>query len=155
MTPDEALARTAINAVVCTYGFALDTGKFAELGALFTPAAKLRDNFGESAPGPQGIVEYLKTAINAPIAEGTRAPRFMRHNITSHRSRFSDEVHAIADTYFLAVSDSMPDHWGRYRDTLERGADGEWRFTDRSVIVEGWAEHSWYAGRLAAAQTVT
>lgn len=151
MNSDEVAARVAIQDRVHSYAVLLDTGKFADLGALFAPDAILKDSYGTSTPGPEGVVAYLKSAIAVELPPDTPRPRFMRHNITSHRVRMVDRSSASADTYFIAVTDHGPDHWGRYRDTVVR-LDGVWCFADRAVIVEGHATPSWYAGRAAAGE---
>ncbi len=152
MNAGEMTARLAIHDLVHSYAVLLDTGKMDQLAQLFTADAVLNDNYGESDPGRDGVVAYLLAAINVPLPADSPRPKFMRHNITTHRVQMTDPSTAKADTYFVAVTDTQPDHWGRYRDKIVHTEDG-WRFDHRAIFVEGWAESSWYAVRAAAGES--
>ena len=52
---------------------------------------------------------------------------------------------ARAASYFFAITERGPDHWGRYRDRLVL-RDGRWLFAERKVRVDGRAEGGWSAG---------
>lgn len=154
MDENELIARAAIHDLVHSYAVMLDTGKMAELAQLFATDAVLNDSYGSSEPGPENVIAYLQSAINIELPDNTSRPKFMRHNITTHRVRMTDGSSAKADTYFMAVTDVGPDHWGRYRDDVVRTAEG-WRFGHRAVIVEGYGGASWYAARAAAGEAAS
>lgn len=73
-------------------------------------------------------------------------PNFIRHHITTVRIDFTSDTTADTDSYFIAVTDlAVPDHWGRWRDTFRRGADGRWLLTRKEPVIEGFAPGSWVA----------
>jgi hypothetical protein len=49
---------------------------------------------------------------------------------------------ASAASYFLAITERGPDHWGRYRDRLV-AVGGRWLFHHRRVRTDGHAPGSW------------
>jgi hypothetical protein len=65
----------------------------------------------------------------------------LRHHVSSIRISVDGDT-ARGASYFLAVTDRGPDHWGRYADRYTRRGDG-WCFAHRRVFHEGRAEGSW------------
>jgi hypothetical protein len=68
--------------------------------------------------------------------------------VSSLRVDFPSRTDAVATSYFLAITASGPDHWGRYRDRL-RAVDDRWLFAHRQATVDGWAPGSWAGQRRA------
>ena len=146
--PDALLERLAIEELLSRYPFLVDRGRFAELSTLFTPDGIMDGPVGGPAVGQRDIEEFFRHSATKPVAG--RAPKLMRHNITSQRIELNDDQAASADSYFLAVSDVGLDHWGRYRDLLVK-TDGVWRFGKRQLTVDGFADGSWWEQNIAGA----
>lgn len=86
--------------------------------------------------------------IQSIVATGQ--PNFIRHHITTVVFEFPSDELAYTDTYFIVYTDiAQPDHWGRWKDRLRKQANGDWLFENKSVIIEGWAEVSFWADLMA------
>ena len=138
----EVAARVAIGEVMARYVRCADSGRSEELAALFADDGVLRTDADE-VRGRDAIAAFLE-AQKASLAGGGR----IRHHVSSVRVDLEDEGHAGAVSYFLALTAVGLDHWGTYRDRLER-VDGRWCFAERSAHVEGSAPGSWAEGRRA------
>jgi hypothetical protein len=143
------LDRAAIEALLGDYAEAADRGRSAELAALFAADGVLEIS-GESFDagvyrGREEIVARLeRTREEMPATE---AVPILRHHLATVRVRPTAADAARVDAYFLAVTGSGPDHWGRYSDRVERTAEG-WRFAHRKVVHEGHAADSWLRHQL-------
>jgi hypothetical protein len=143
----EVAARVAIGDLLHTYAFLVDTHKYDDLAQLFTEDGTITDANVGTFTGPHEIVRFFSEASQIPLPEGWPQPRLMRHHLTSTRVRLADEPTATCDAYFVAMTDTRADHWGRYRDSVTLTPAG-WRFATRLLVVEGYAEQSWYGARL-------
>ena len=133
-------ARAAIQHTFASYVRFADTGRSADLAALFAEDGVLRTDTGE-ATGRAAITAFLEDAKRSLAADPRGAGR-IRHHVSSVYVTFPTPDEARATSYFLAVTAAGPDHWGRYRDRLARVGD-EWRFIERVAAVEGHAPGSW------------
>lgn len=146
----ELLDRAAIETLVGDYAEAADRGRSAELAALFTADGVL-EIIGESFDaglyrGRAEIVARLeRTREEMPATE---AAPLLRHHLATVRVRPTAVDAARVDAYFLAVTGSGPDHWGRYSDRVVRSAEEGWRFAHRKVVHEGHAADSWLRRQL-------
>jgi hypothetical protein len=148
------LDTTAIRALVDDYAEAADRGRSAELAALFAPDGVLEIS-GESFDaglytGREEILTRLEQTRGL-IPPGAEAP-LIRHHLSTVRVRQSAPDKARVDSYFLAVTATGPDHWGRYSDRVIATATNGWCFAHRRVIHEGHAADSWLARGLATAR---
>lgn len=143
MEPRELAARLEIEDAVARYVRYADSGRSADLAALFTEQGVLTAGDDE-AHGRAAITAYLD-ATKASLAGGDTAGR-IRHHVSSLRIDVTSETTAAATCYFLAITIHGPDHWGVYRDQLVH-EEGRWRFARRDAIVEGHAPGGWAAGR--------
>ena len=141
MAASEVAARVAISDTTARYVRCADSGRSAELAALFADEGLLRTDAAE-VRGPAAIASYLDAQKASLAGSGGR----IRHHVSSVRVDFEDEDHARAVSYFLALTAIGLDHWGTYRDRLER-VGGQWRFAERAAHVEGSAPGSWAGGR--------
>lgn len=143
------LDRAAIEDLLGAYAEAADRGRSAELAELFIADGVL-EILGESFDagrhaGREAIVARLeRTRAEMPATE---AAPLLRHHLATIRIRFATADAARVDAYFLAVTGSGPDHWGRYSDQVVHTAAG-WRFAHRKVIHEGHAVDSWLRRQL-------
>jgi hypothetical protein len=147
MSPEEVAARVAIGDLMHTYAFLVDTHKYGELAQLFTDDGAITDSNVGTFTGPSEIVRFFTEATQTPLPDGWPQPRLMRHHLTSCGVRMTSDQAATCDAYFVARTDTRADHWGRYRDKVTLTTSG-WRFASRLLVVEGYAEQSWYGARL-------
>ncbi|HZZ53674.1 MAG TPA: nuclear transport factor 2 family protein [Trebonia sp.] len=127
---ERAAARSAITEILHRYAnMAVEQADFAGMTVLFTPDGKFVLPDGTELPC---------TEI-ARVVNGVE-PSFIRHHITTIQIDFTGDGRATADSYFIAYTDlAQPDHWGRWRDSLQRQEDGRWLLTSKQPIVEGWS----------------
>ena len=140
----ELVARELVRETIARYAHSADRGRFAELVALFTEDGVLEIDGRSLLCGRTAIADFL--GDTKPSLSSTLEHPFIRH----HTSSITVEVHspneASAKSYFLAITERGPDHWGRYRDRLTRVGD-RWLFRHRHVRVDGHAPNSWRATR--------
>ena len=139
----ELIAREGIRDTIMAYAHLVDRGRIDELLALFTPDGILHANDLPPACGHEAIRAFLG-GTKARLAAETARP-WIRHHVSSLRIDVIGHDTATAVSYFLAITERGPDHWGRYRDRLV-AAGGRWRFAERRVRTDGHAPDSW-AGR--------
>ena len=140
----ELVAREQIRDLVAAYAHLADTGRFAELGALFSPDGVLEVEARERLRGRDAIQAFLAGA--GTHLEATTGERLVRHHVSSHRMVLESTDRARGAAYFLVVTARGPDHWGRYRDVYVAGID-RWMLAHRHVRVDGWVAGSWAATR--------
>ena len=75
-------------------------------------------------------------------AQAFMAKPYLRHHLSSIHIELDLPGEARSTGYFLAITDTGPDHWGRYRDALRH--DGtSWRIQHRRLQLEGRAPGGW------------
>ena len=145
----ELLAIQAIRDVIGAYLEAADRGRSQALADLFAPGGVLEitgPTFDAGRyEGPDAILARLERS-REDLSARTDVP-LLRHHVSSVRIKLDPAaVAARADSYFLAITESGPDHWGRYQDRLALDEHG-WRFVHRRVVHEGSREGSWLRRR--------
>jgi hypothetical protein len=140
----ELAAREAIRDLVAAYTHCGDGGRFDDLCALFTPDGVLDLDDGRVFTGREALRGFLTGTSSSLHATGERP--FIRHHVSSRQVTIDDPAHAHGASYFFAVTQRGPDHWGRYRDRYVC-QDGRWHFAHRRVRVDGMAPGSWAAER--------
>jgi ketosteroid isomerase-like protein len=144
MDLEEVVAREEIRDLVSRYTAFGDRGRLADMAALFAPDGVLAVEGEEPRTGPREIQDFLE-GVGRSLRDAATATS-MHHHVSSVTIELLDADSARSSAYFLVVTDRGPDHWGRYRDELRRGADG-WRFARRSVRTDGEIPGSWAAER--------
>jgi hypothetical protein len=129
----EIEAREAIRDTIARYAHAADTGRFADLAALFVEDGTLEIDGLPVLRGRGAIVGFLG---ERKLPAGGAARRFIRHHVTSIRIDLASPEAASSKCYFLAITERGPDHWGVYRDSLVRVGE-DWLFRSRRVRVDG------------------
>jgi hypothetical protein len=142
-----SLDRSAIEQLLSRYPFLVDRQKFEEIASLFTLDGVMEGPVGSPGVGRDGIVEFFRHSATKPVLG--RAPKLMRHHVTSQRIDLLDDQHAASDSYFMALSDVGLDHWGRYRDTIVQ-IDGSWLIAKRLLVVDGFTAGSWWEQNVGA-----
>ena len=140
----ELIAREAIRETLARYAHCADSGRFGDLANLFAEDGVLEIDGREPLVGRVVIVKFLG---NTKASLGSTLERpYIRHHTSSVSIELHDERTASSRSYFLAITECGPDHWGRYRDDLAL-VDGRWLFGKRRVKVDGHSPTSWRATR--------
>jgi ketosteroid isomerase-like protein len=147
---EELLDEAAIRALVNDYAEAADRGRSSELAALFAPDGVLEIS-GESFDagvyrGREEIIARLERSRESLVETADRP--LLRHHLATVRVRPQGPGTARVDAYFLALTESGPDHWGRYSDRVVAVAGEGWFFAHRRVVHEGHAPASWLRRQL-------
>ena len=144
----ELIARESIRDCIARYNANGDTGRWDEMMTVFAPDA-IFEPFDEVIVGAEAIRAFLvgvaeRTAKRPQSEEATAGGRqFVRHFTATTQIDVLNESHARARSYYMVVTASGVDHWGRYID--EYGIiDGRWVITKRVVTTDaayagGWA----------------
>lgn len=142
MELSELVAREAVRDLVARYTGTGDRGRSAELAALFAVDGVLDvgDHGGRWEGRDRIEAELLAVADRVAVAGSSPGP--VRHHVSSLVIDVIGPTEATASSYFLVFTGIGVDHWGRYRDRFAVGPDGEWRFTERTVRVDGHVEGS-------------
>jgi SnoaL-like protein len=140
----ELIARESIRETIARYAHYADTGRFAELVGLFTEDGILEIHERPPLRSRTAIAEFLN-GTRASLAATVERP-YIRHHTSSLTIEVLSPDEAGAKSYFLAITDRGPDHWGRYRDSLARVGD-TWLFRHRLVRPDGHSPSSWRATR--------
>ena len=140
----ELAARERIRDTIAHYAHYADTGRFAELVALFAADGVLEIDGRDPVRGREAILAFL-TSTQTSLAATLQRP-YIRHHVSSITIEVHGPNDASAASYFLAITERGPDHWGRYRDQLARVGE-LWLFRHRRVRPDGHGERSWRATR--------
>jgi hypothetical protein len=137
MRPDELAAREAVRDSIARYAHAVDHGRFDEAAACFVEHGVLDVRGAGRHEGRTAIVDVFSGAGQKLASTSTQA--FVRHHVSSTLIELDvTSGRATAQSYFFVVTEIGPDHWGSYRDELQRDdGTGRWLFTERKVTVEG------------------
>ena len=142
MELSELAGREAVRDLVARYTWAGDRGRSAELAHLFAPDGVLDvGEHGGRWVGPAEIISQLD-AVTERVAMAGTSPGPVRHHVSSLVIDMTSTTEATSSSYFLVLTGIGIDHWGRYRDTFALSPDGQWRFTERSVRVDGHTDGS-------------
>jgi ketosteroid isomerase-like protein len=139
----ELIARESIRETVASYAHLVDSGRFDEVVQLFVPDGVLEVKGREPAAGHDGLRAFF-SGVGQDLAATTTVP-LIRHYTSNLSIDVQGPDDADARCYFLAVTETGVDHWGRYRDHLVP-RDGRWLFAHRfvrtdGVVPGGWAEN--------------
>jgi hypothetical protein len=152
----ELKAREQIRDLVARYNAYGDSGRVAQVLALFAPDAVVDIVGHRSYRGRDEIAELFRAAADsgsAPSAAdleattratptATRVPVPIWHHTSTLVIDVENPTRAAGRCYFAVLTPAGLDHWGRYRDEYA-AADGGWRFTARSVRVDGMVDGGW------------
>src|SRR2546422_11647547 len=121
----ELIARELVRETVMRYVHLVDAGRIDELLELFAEDATLEA--GERPPARGGAaIRALFLDTQTRLAAATTRP-LIRHHVSSLEVDVLGPARATARSYFLAITERGPDHWGRYRDRLGH-LQGPWPF---------------------------
>ena len=137
----ELQVREAVRDTIARYLHGGDRARLDELASTFAVDGELLIDDEPPVRGRAAIVERLSSVPAAPGSDGTR---LLHHHVSSVRFLSVTREKVEAASYFLAVTERGPDHWGRYRDVLVPDGDA-WVFARRTVTVSGSAPESRFA----------
>ena len=137
MRPDELAAREQVRETIARYAHAVDHGRFDDASECFKEHGALDVRGAGRHEGRAAIAEMFAGA-GRKLAS-TSKDALIRHHVSSIQIDLDVTAgRAHAKSYFFVVTEVGPDHWGSYRDTLERDdTTGRWLFTERIVAVDG------------------
>src|SRR3989442_9432081 len=135
----ELAAREAIRETVARYAHLVDRGRIDELVDLFVEDGVLEAGDRPPARGRAAIRElFLETGKR--LASASARP-LIRHHVSNLAIDVTGPDDATAESYFLAMPDRGPAHWGRYRDRFVRRGS-RWLFQRRRARTDGHAPRS-------------
>src|SRR4051812_32281331 len=134
----EISAREHVRDLIAHYNLAGDRGWIDDMLGLFAPDATLTID-GEDHVGLDAIRAVFTTATGPH-------PELIRHLTATLQIDAPTPEQASSRCYFQVLTVNGLDHWGRYTDRFGV-VDGEWRFTHRSVRVDGATPGGWAALR--------
>jgi len=135
----ELAARESIRETVAAYTHLVDTGRIDDVVALFADDGTLEAGDRAPARGHAEIREFFLGTRDRLASSATRP--LIRHHVSNLRIDVESREAATAASYFLAITERGPDHWGRYRDRFV-ARDGRWLFLSRRARVDGYAAGS-------------
>ncbi|MAG31354.1 MAG: hypothetical protein CL908_10755 [Deltaproteobacteria bacterium] len=129
----------AISELIFRYAECVDQANFEGLSELFANGAIRSPSAAESGRGMTGEqVGRFYAATNRVHEDGTLRTRHLSTNVRIEIDEEADEATARSYYVVLQATPRLPFQaiaGGRYEDRFERVA-GEWRFTERVVIVD-------------------
>jgi ketosteroid isomerase-like protein len=133
---ERAMARSEIIAVLHHYAnMAVEQADFAGMSKLFTDDGLFILLDGTAVPATE--IERIVAGHEAT---------WIRHHLTTTHIELTSDTTATADSYYIAFTDmAHPDHWGRWRDSFRREADGRWMLSSKQPVVEGVNPTGWIA----------
>jgi len=138
----ELTARELVRETVTRYAHLVDRGRIDEVIGLFTEDGTLEAGDRPPVHGRDAIRAFFLDTKGRLAAAATRP--LIRHHVSNLVIDVTGPDTADARSYFLAITERGPDHWGRYRDQLVRIGE-RWLFTSRLVRVDGRAAASVFA----------
>jgi hypothetical protein len=131
-------ARESIRDLVIRYNSNGDSGRFADVLALFAPDAvmELEDR---TYAGIESITTIFTGTRDRLRGDGRQG--YVRHFTATHQIDVVSESSASGRCYFSVLSPIGLDHWGRYIDRY-RTLDGQWKFAHRRVVIDGRSPQS-------------
>ena len=126
----------AIRNLLGTYCERMDAGDWDGLGELFADAVLVDEHGTEVARGRDGVrAMYAATRMY----DGSPRTRHLTTNTVIEVDEAAGTASARSAYVVFQATDALPLQpiiTGRYRDRFARGADGQWRFVERSFSVD-------------------
>jgi 3-phenylpropionate/cinnamic acid dioxygenase small subunit len=154
MTVDEIIARECIRQTMTSYTIAGDRLRTDDFIAVFTEDAVLEsERVPESDAfryeGRQAIREWMDRWRGSAGGTSTRPATFIRHHLSTSQIEFSGSDTARARTYWVAYSDTGPDHCGYYVDVFRKNGE-RWLIAHRKVRLDWRSPQSLFTTVIAS-----
>ncbi len=140
MDQTELIAREEIRSLLVEYVQCADTGRTDRMLELFAPDAVMEATNDPACHGRDEIRAYFERAGRS--ARRFMAEPYLRHHLSSIHVELEGPTEARTTGYFLAITDTGPDHWGRYRDLLRHDGTA-WTIHHRRLQLEGCTPGGW------------
>ena len=151
----ELVARESIRDRIARWNANGDAGRFSEMVLVLAPDVEFQAADSPVLHGRDAVLAFLggvggagddgtPTALPAGryVPPGGRPS--IRHYTSTVQIDLTSETTARVRSYYVVLSSSGLDHWGRYLD--EFGViDGDWLITRRTVTTEGVDPEGWAA----------
>ena len=134
MDAAELIVRDLVRDTIARYAHCADSGRFEEMVQLFTEDGVMEIDGREPMRGRAAILSFLGS-VKKSLAQGAANP-YIRHHVSSVQIEIVSAAEASSASYFLAITEHGPDHWGRYRDRLVPVGE-RWLFAHRRVRIDG------------------
>lgn len=145
----EWAARESIRDLVARYNANGDSGRSAEVVALFAADGLLAIEGLPDLVGPEAIRGFLEdAAATEQGSDPSASVRHLRHFTSTHQIDFDSREAARGRSYYQVLTERGLDHWGRYLDDYV-ARDGRWSFAVRRVHIDGRVPGSWAEANLA------
>jgi SnoaL-like domain len=153
----EVIARESIRDRIARWNANGDAGRYADMVQVLAPDVEFEATGSPALRGRDAVLEFLGGVGHRKQTElsgtgGAAAGRYLppggrpsiRHYTSTINIDLESETHARVRSYYVVLSASGLDHWGRYLD--EFGVvDGEWLITHRTITTEGVDPDGWAA----------
>ncbi len=146
----ELVAREAIRETVAEYAHCADSGRFADVAALFAVDGVLEVRGEPPLQGREAIRAFLES-VGTHLRSSSAIP-IIRHHVSNLTIDVASPTEAHGACYFLAVTEHGVDHWGRYRDRYAP-QDDTWLFAHRLARTDGTTPGGWAASRTSPPAT--
>lgn len=140
MLDSDVVAREEIRALLIEYVQCADGGRTERMLELFAADAVMDATGDPTCHGHDEIRAYFERAGRS--ARRLMERPYLRHHLSSIHIELDEPTRARSTAYFLAITDTGPDHWGRYRDLLHKNGD-TWTIQHRLLQLEGRTAGGW------------
>jgi ketosteroid isomerase-like protein len=142
----ELVARESARDLVARYNACGDADEIEAMVALFAEDAVMEVGEWGRHEGREAIRAFF-AGVRSPAEKDPAAQRrLIRHFTATHCIDVESPEHARGQCYFLVLTHSGLDHWGRYIDRYGT-ENGSWRFARREVVVDGVTPGGWAEAR--------
>jgi 3-phenylpropionate/cinnamic acid dioxygenase small subunit len=128
----------AITSLMYRYAELVDAADFAGIGALFGNA-RITNEGVEGAIVGRAAITRLYESTNRVHADGTLRTRHLTANVQVDVDEPTGTATARSSFVVFQQTATLPLQpivTGRYRDRFVRGADGQWGFEERHIVVD-------------------
>jgi hypothetical protein len=151
----ELIARESVRDRIARWNANGDAGRFGDMVQVLSPDIEFQAADSPVLHGRDAVLAFLggvggagDDGRPAGLPTGRYVPPggrpSIRHYTSTVQIDVTSETTARVRSYYVVLSSSGLDHWGRYLDEFDV-VDGEWLITKRTVTTEGVDPEGWAA----------